>query len=247
MATPGKRVGANSDPLEIRNPTVYKETQALLLRQGELFRAERKKAGMSIEVLAAKCGLHFNTIGRIERGESQATVDQLLQVAEVLGTRPCTLSAIPQDEPIAMTLVQEDPEFALVDMLDVSGSTGPGNVNDQHETLGRFAFRRSWLAKRGVMPKMAKIVRARGQSMADRINDGDLVLVNTAIQQMQSDGIYVVHLDGYDYVKLLRRDFATGGLEIISFNPAYRPQLVPQGRLGEVRILGRAVWHGGEL
>ena len=59
--------------------------------------------------------------------------------------------------------------------------------------------------------------------MADKINDGDIVLVDTAVRQMEGDGVYVIEVDGYDYVKMLHRDFASGGLQILSFNQAYRP------------------------
>lgn len=215
----------------------------LLKRQGERVRDARKKAGLTIEGLAGKTGLHFNTIGRIERGESEASIEQLILLARALNMRPLDFAHF--QEPSSSKL--NDDEFALIDMLDVKVSAGGGSLNGDHESIGRFAFKRSWLKSRGVHPDKAKCIRARGDSMADKINSGDVLLINTAVTSLEQDGVYVIELDGLDYVKLLQRDFATGGLQIISYNPAYKPQLLTAEQAAELRISGRVVWHAGEL
>lgn len=215
----------------------------LLKRQGEKVRDARKRAGLTIEGLAGKTGLHFNTIGRIERGESEADVLQLLTIARALNAKPVDFSYYDAE---AGGKIDND-EFALVDMLDVKVSAGGGALNGNHEAIGRFAFKRSWLKSRGVQPNMAKCIRARGDSMADKINDGDVLLLNTAVTSLEQDGVYVIELDGLDYVKLLQRDFATGGLQIISYNPSYKPQLLTAEQASELRISGRVLWHAGEF
>lgn len=218
--------------------------KAIRKRQGERVRDARKKTGLTIEVLAERSGLHFNTVGRIERGESEADLEQLLLIADALSVQPLHLAPfwLPAEaQPL------DDDEFALVDMLDVKASAGAGAVNGQNETIGRFAFKRSWLARRGVRDSEAKIIRARGDSMADRINDGDILLVNTAVTHLQQDGVYVIEQEGLDYVKLLQRDFANGGVQIISYNPAYKAQRLTAEQSAELRISGRVVWHAGEL
>lgn len=225
----------------------YLSGLALQLRraQGERVRAARKRLQLNIDDLARMTGMHPNTVGRIERGDNEATIEQLLRLANALDVMPATLMhfhvAHGDSAPLA------DDEFALVDMLDVKASAGSGAMNGHSEILGRFAFKRSWLAHRGVKPSAAKIIRARGQSMADRINDGDILLVDTSVHHLEQDGVYVIELDGLDYVKLLQRDFATGGVQIISYNPDFRPQLLTAEQAAELRISGRVVWHGGEL
>ncbi|MNT82568.1 hypothetical protein D3C72_2223190 [compost metagenome] len=57
----------------------------------------------------------------------------------------------------------------------------------------------------------------------------------------------MIQLDGHDYVKVLQRDFSTGGLQIISYNPAYKPQVLSAEQAAELHISGRVVWHGGEI
>ena len=83
--------------------------------------------------------------------------------------------------------------------------------------------------------------------MADRINDGDILLINTAVNTMSKDGIYVIELDGEDYVKLLQRDFVTGGVRIVSYNQDYPVQVLDGEAMNRLRITGSVVWHGGEL
>lgn len=83
--------------------------------------------------------------------------------------------------------------------------------------------------------------------MADRINDGDILLVNTSINTLAQDGVYVIEIDGEDYVKLLQRDFASGGVRIISYNPAYPPQVLEGEAANKLRVCGRVIWHGGEI
>ena len=220
------------------------EADALIAAQGARIREIRTKAGLTIQDVATSTGLHPNTIGRVERGDSEATTVQLLQIARAIGVPPAKLMHfVLEDEPVSRT----DDDFALVDMLDVRASAGMGALNGHHEVIGRFAFKRNWLAQKGLTPTAAKLIRARGDSMADRINNGDILLVNTAINSLTQDGIYVIELDGHDYVKLLQKDFSTGGVQVISYNPAYKPQLLGPAQAADLRISGRVVWHGGEL
>lgn len=83
--------------------------------------------------------------------------------------------------------------------------------------------------------------------MADRINDGDILLVNTSVDTLTQDGVYVIELEGENYVKLLERDFSTGGVRIVSYNPVYPPQVLEGEAANRLRICGRVLWHGGEL
>ncbi len=141
----------------------------------------------------------------------------------------------------------EEDEFTHIEMLDAHISAGHGALNGRHEVIGKFAFRTTWLRSKGLNKGNAKIVRARGRSMADRINDGDILLVNTSINTLTQDGVYVIELDGEDYVKLLQRDFSTGGVRVVSYNPAYPIQVLEGEASNRLRIVGRVIWHGGEL
>jgi phage repressor protein C with HTH and peptisase S24 domain len=224
------------------------KAETLRREQGERVREARRKATMTIETLAERSGMHPNTVGRIERGENEASIEQLLRLADVLQVSPAKWMHFQGTSKYVSGISSlSDDEFALVDHLDVHASAGNGSVNGGAEILGRFAFKKSWLKSRGVKTSSARIIRARGNSMADRINDGDILLVDTAVRHLEQDGVYVIEIEGLDYVKLLQRDFATGGLQIISYNPSFRPQQLSAEQAADLRISGRVVWHGGEL
>ena len=228
------------------NWVIDAEVKRRMVAQGARVRDERKRAGLTIEELAKRTGLHSNTVGRIERGDSEASTDQVLRLAGALGVMPESLSAFPIAVSVA-TGNEDQGEFVLINELDVSAGAGGGRLNVHHEIIGRFAFSKAWLVKRGLRAEHCTIIRARGKSMADRINDGDILLVDTSVTHMLEDGVYVIERDGLDYVKLLQKDFVSGGVHIISYNPDYPAQFLDAGKSDELRISGRVVWHGGDV
>ncbi|WP_423458017.1 S24 family peptidase [Ottowia sp. VDI28] len=185
---------------------------------------------------------------RTWRKRGEVPVKQLLRAAQKSGRQvehfnsPDAPKSQPSESPAA-----EDDEFTQIDMLGARISAGHGAVNGAHKVIGKFAFRTSWLQSKGLNKRNAKIVRVRGRSMADRINDGDILLINTSINTLTQDGIHVIELDGEDYVKLLQRDFTTGGVRVISYNPDYPLQVLEGEAVNRLRIVGRVIWHGGEL
>lgn len=212
-------------------------------QQGNLIRDARKKLGLSIEELANRTGLHTNTIGRIERGLADCSTEQLLVIAHHLKTAPVELSHF---APELRRKGIEDDEFVLIDMVDTR--LGGENFNgDRSEVIGRFAFKRGWLASRGLKPETSRLVRHSGKAMADKINHGDVLLVNMAVKTMGKEGIYVIQLDGVDDVKLLQRDYANGGLFIISFNKEYQTIVLSSEQAERLRINGKVAWHAEEL
>ena len=54
---------------------------------GAAIREQRKRSGMSQEVLAEKAELHPNYLGRVERGEEHISLAALRRIARVLGVR----------------------------------------------------------------------------------------------------------------------------------------------------------------
>lgn len=60
-------------------------------RLGEAIRGARKEKGLSQEALADAAGIDRSHMGKIERGERNVTLLNLLRVAQALGTRPSSL------------------------------------------------------------------------------------------------------------------------------------------------------------
>jgi len=56
----------------------------ILVKFGKKVREERKKLGLSQEVLAEKAGVHRTYIGMIERGEKNITLANIQKVSKAL-------------------------------------------------------------------------------------------------------------------------------------------------------------------
>lgn len=64
---------------------------ALQRALGRQLAAERNGAGLSIEALAERSGVHKNSIGRYERAERDIPLKALGQIADALGILPSQL------------------------------------------------------------------------------------------------------------------------------------------------------------
>lgn len=83
---------------------------------GSNIRKARKKAGLTQEQLARKCGCATNTIGRIERGKLQPAPKLTERIADVLGLRLTILE--PEDQPVSTApAAQKDYLRTLLQLL----------------------------------------------------------------------------------------------------------------------------------
>ncbi len=89
----------------------------------------------------------------------------------------------------------------------------------------------------GYLPKPGrlKLITGRGPSMAPIINNGDVVMVDTAVDYFDGDAIYVINIGGETQIKGLQR--RTDGVYIVSANPLFPPYAAPD----DLFIAGKAV------
>lgn len=90
-------------------------------------------------------------------------------------------------------------------------------------------------------PDALRFVHAYGDSMAPTLNSGDVLLVDTGIQEVKIDGIYVLRAHGRLFVKRVRQRM-DGKFEISSDNPTHKTVDVLNGD-HEVTVVGRVVWY----
>lgn len=142
----------------------------------------------------------------------------------------------------------EAPEgFRLLPRLDMHASAGPGAVVEMEEAIEVLAFRDDWLRRRGINPFTTHVLTARGDSMEPTIRDGDILLVDTSIDHVADNAIYVVVFAGRTLVKRLqlRRD---GSVLIRSDNSAaFEDEIVPAGEVPELIVAGRVMWYGRSI
>ncbi|MEI2387495.1 helix-turn-helix transcriptional regulator [Breoghania sp. JC706] len=137
-------------------------------------------------------------------------------------------------------------DFALIRRLSVSASAGNGALAEHEDDIGTLAFRNEWLHRRGINPRAARALTARGDSMEPTIRDGDILLVDTSIDRVIDHAIYVVVVAGLVLVKRtqLRLD---GSLRLASDNPVFAPEDIAASETDQVRIVGRVMWFGRSI
>lgn len=146
-----------------------------------------------------------------------------------------------------------DDDFALVAQLNVEAACGDGRFVDHVVVKGGLAFKRSSLRDFGLTEKTARVIYARGHSMAPTIQDGCVVLINCAETEPRDGKVYAVcDADGHMVLKRLVRDFVAAlngvGWIMRSDNPnktEYPDKILPPDE--RTVIVGRAVWNDNRL
>jgi len=227
--------------------------------------AERAGGGNK---LSQKTGIPRSTLETYITGQSEPQVSRLIEIAKVAevnvawlatgeGPQFLTEESIVEDfkktgalelPAAVVSRTPEGPEgFVLIPRLEVEASAGNGReVAQIYQPDQTVAFKESWLRRIGVSPNNAHALSAVGDSMEPTIRDGDLLLVDTSIDRVSDNGIYIVVLAGLVFVKRLhvRRD---GSLVLKSDNPSYPDEDVPAADTADLHVAGRVRWFGRSI
>jgi len=229
---------------------------------GSKIKRLRKAAGMSQDRLAQRVGVSRVSVTKWESGDTKnlkhenltsiatafnMSVDDLL--GKVSGRADHAHDQERGDQPYAPT----DDEFALVPQLDIAAACGDGSYIDHVVVKGGLAFKRSSLRDFGVTESAARVIYARGGSMWPTIQDGCVVLIDTADRDPAEGKVYAVCTpDGDLVLKRLVRDYVpTIGSQawiMRSDNPdktAHPDKILPPD--DRTMIAGRAVWNDNRL
>jgi len=90
------------------------------------------------------------------------------------------------------------------------------------------------------------LITVMGDSMEPTIQEDDLVLLNTRVNEVQDDGIYCIKNDSTLQIKRIQRMI---GPELIvkSDNPAYQQFTIGKDQLALLKVVGRIVWYGRQI
>lgn len=139
-----------------------------------------------------------------------------------------------------------DADLTLIERLDVEVSAGVGALIDGERSLDYMAFQTRWLRRRGINPSAVRLLNIRGDSMEPTIRDGDIALVDTSIQDIVDNAIYVILVGNRLLIKRVHI-LMSGALRLISDNAIYPHEDVPANEAEFVRISGRVVWFGRSI
>lgn len=212
----------------------------------------RKQLDISKAELARRVGVTRATVTMWESGQIESLRDDnLLQLAEQLNLNPRWLNSGKGERQAATAgITADEPAASYTFVTRVHGpllSAGGGLVSWEHEEIGHsHAFRRDWLAHKGLAAKDCRIVSVEGDSMSPFLRGGDVVLVHIADQAIRNGEVYALTIgDELRVKRLVQR--ADGSVEMHSDNPApqYAMELITADRMERLKVIGRVVWRGG--
>jgi hypothetical protein len=85
-----------------------------------------------------------------------------------------------------------------------------------------------------------RLVTARGDSMRGTFEEGDLLLVDTGVDEVLGDGVYVLRGPEALLIKRVQKR-GDGSWLLLSDNPLYPPDPVPREAREQYRVLGRVL------
>lgn len=221
---------------------------------GQRLRKARKHADLNQTQLAERLGIKQPSVSELETGESQSS-KLGYQAAKVCGVSADWLvmgvgSMLDEDSP-GVAETPSEYEYATIPQYNARAAAGDGHMNGHVEIKGGLAFKRDWLARLGLKPENLRVIYAEGDSMADTILDGEVMLVDISDREPRNGKIYAfLRPDGEVSVKRLIRRSVSGSWLIASDNPDKRrfpDEEASPDALHEIPIIGRVAWRGGGL
>lgn len=135
--------------------------------------------------------------------------------------------------------------FVLLPRYNVEAAAGGGVVVHSEQVVDFLAFKYDWVRRTlGLNPDRLALITAVGDSMKPTIKEGDLLLLDCDANQVDSNAIYAISINGSLLVKRIQV-LMNGDIKIISDNSSYEPETIRARELDDLRVVGRVVWHGG--
>lgn len=135
--------------------------------------------------------------------------------------------------------------YLSLPMVEVPGATGPEDRQTSTPKIDFVLFSEFFLTQTlRRKPKNLALLIAAGDSMARTIQDGDLLLVDTSIRQIQASRIYVLRGGSALMVKRIQVKI-DGSLVARPDNPIYEPEVLAPDQAKTLHIVGEVVWHAG--
>lgn len=190
--------------------------------------------------LANMVELSESQLHRIIAGESEPKVGVVAAIASAAGVSVEWLVTGKEN------LATSDEEYVYITKMDVEVSAGHGSQTPEYEVVSRkMAFRKDWLASRGLNERHLAIMLARGDSMEPTLPDGATLLIDTS-KTDPGDGIYIIRVDGHLFAKRVQR-FPDGSIKIKSDNSIYDPFSVEKDHVSDLDIKGKVVWYARDM
>lgn len=213
----------------------------------------RKNAKKSQQAVADAIGVTQSAYSQLETGRVDSS-SFLPAIAKFLGVDAYWLQTGKESEKfdpfitVDSVVATEDykDEFIWIDVVEAVFSCGVGESIEFHfDTInGKIPFSPSFMKDKNVTDKTMKIIKAKGDSMADFIKDGDLVGINLAQTDIIDGEIYAVYLAGEGMLKQIFKE-ADGSLVLHSLNEKFPDRIVSEENGRNFKVIGRQFWRAG--
>lgn len=193
---------------------------------GERLRSARESKGMDQGTLAEKVGIVTRTLQRWEKGEQVPDGILITKIARATNVQASWLLTgdgemyVPPGRPenVYPLNATSHRKVKLVDLPLVS-AVPAGKV----ATMFHPDYVDDYVTVDNVKDPGAFALKVKGNSMAPRIEDGDIVVVSPQVEARNGD-ICVVRVDGEDTLKKVK--FEGIYMHLIPLNPEYEPVTV---------------------
>ncbi|PCI85744.1 MAG: hypothetical protein COB24_11805 [Hyphomicrobiales bacterium] len=193
--------------------------------------------------VAKKSNIPLSTLDFYIAGKSDFKLTKLKEIAEACNV---SLDWLIGDETSGNSndLNSLSNDFALVPQLNIEASAGLGLVNGDHEIVeNHIAFKKEWLRRHDINPAFASAITVAGDSMDPTIRNGDTLLIDTSINEIRDNGIYIVIVNGMTMVKRVHIKL-NRSITLISDNSNYPDEEILFDEIHQLHIAGRVMWFG---
>ena len=204
-------------------------------------RLKEAMAGESNRIFADKCALSEGTLRRYLLGETFPPLDTLERIANAAEVSLAWLAS--GEEAMKREEVQEWPPegYVSIPRYEIQASAGAGAMVQSEQIVDVMSFKADWLkVSLGMSPANSAVISVCGDSMEPYLNDGDLILIDTAVNKVSNNAIYVIQYDDSLLVKRIQLK-GDGTVIVKSDNPHYEPETFRGESANRLRVIGRLV------
>lgn len=131
-------------------------------------------------------------------------------------------------------------EFVFIPQM--AGTISNGELAPDGASEMRIAFRRDWIARKG-LPQNMSIIKVQGDSMEPTLLSGDLVMVDHSQDATTRGGLFAITIDQEILIKRIQ-PLMDAKLLVISDNEKYTTLEIAAEN---IRINGKVIWFAREI
>ena len=212
---------------------------------GYRIKEEREKLEFTQEYFGALGGVARNAQVNYEKDKRRPDADYLEALAHsgagidvmYILTR-IRMAEVPSQRNVMTAQVVAD-HYDLVPRMSITAGAGRGRLVTSEQVVDHFAFRKEWLAQRGLDVKRCALIEVTGDSMETKLASGDLVLIDLRETDIKSGSAYVVRIGEDLMVKYLER-LPGDKVQVSSENRVYPAYIIDLEQAdGELVVIGK--------